>query len=427
MDNENEELQKDLEEQYAMLEEELQEDKKRKRYLLIFIIFLSMFLIMFGTTFSYFKIYNNNETESEYILIKDLYIEGYESAFEFDSEINSYVVNVASNTKSLNIKYVLGCQNCEVNITGNDDLQPGTNEINVIVTTADGQEIKYIIYVIVEEDSNDTDNTTVSDNLENNDNNENVDTPELEEVKDLNLKSLSLTNHTLESEFNSNISSYIVKNIYNNEDVLEVNFKLADSSNNVSFKLNNTVVTRTPTIVEDQYKLKLEVKTELLLGANKLEISITDDNGNEKTYYLFLVVSAALDNDKTIEIIVENGNGDQPYTFDSIIPGWESPEKQSLRIINKSNYDVNVDINWVDVVNTFTNTSDLSYTLYLDDKEIKSDTLPTTDENLITNLKISANSDNNYLIGYKYNYSTEDQNVDQGKTFSTKINVTISK
>ena len=58
MDMDNEELKKDLEEQYSMLETEIEEDKKKKRYLVVFIFFLVMFLLMFGTTFSYFKIYN---------------------------------------------------------------------------------------------------------------------------------------------------------------------------------------------------------------------------------------------------------------------------------------------------------------------------------------------------------------------------------
>ena len=46
MDMDNEELKKDLEEQYAMLETEIEEDKKKKRYLVIFIITISRIIII---------------------------------------------------------------------------------------------------------------------------------------------------------------------------------------------------------------------------------------------------------------------------------------------------------------------------------------------------------------------------------------------
>ena len=427
MDDNNEELKKDLEEQYAMLEEEIQEDKKKKRYLIIFIFFLCMFLIVFGTTFSYYRLYDGIKEVEEESIINDLYVEGYEDAFEFDPEIYSYVITVPNKTKNINVHYVLNNDNYLVEIIGNDSLEPGANEVQVIIKDKDGKEVKkYIIYVNVEEIIQD-------DVIIDNDGNDNIidngpanDGSTNQEFKDLSLKNLDVTNHKLNDIFDSSKTTYIVDDIKTNEDEIVVNFGLVDGSNEVLIKLNDITITRKPEVNGNDYSIKFNVDTELNVGTNKLEIIVKDENGNEKIYTVYLVVSEK-EEQKVVEISVDYGNDNGSYVIAGIIPGWQSVEKQHFTVTNSSNYNTNVDVSWTNVSNNFVNTTDLEYTFYKDNTVIKKGILPTENEVLIDNLKIAANSKNNYYISYKYIYSEEDQNIDQGKTFSAVIKVTLSK
>ena len=402
MDVNNEELTKDLEEQYAMLEEEIQEDKKKKRYLFIFIFFLVMFLMIFGTTFSYYKLYEGTKVEEKQGLLKDLYIDGYEKAFDFDENIKSYYLTVKKGTTSVVVKYVLSNQDATVEITGNENLKVGINEVVVEVTDEDGNKKEYIIYVKVDGE---------------------------EEKSNLELKDLSVSEHPLNEDFKSNKYVYTVDGITTNEDKIVINFELFDNSNNVKLKLNNSDITRKPQMSEGKYSIDLFVNSELLIGANKFEIIISDLDGNENRYTLILNVEKITSEvvQEVVQINVEYGNNDGTLIMDKIVPGWESPEKQHIKITNNSNYNVDVDINWTDVTNDFVNKNDLEYTLYKDNNVIQKNVLPSKDINMIKNLTINAHSENNYYITYRYIYSDKDQNIDQGKTFMAKLQVTLSK
>jgi len=402
MDVNNEELTKDLEEQYAMLEEEIQEDKKKKRYLVIFLFFLVLFLMIFGTTFSYYKLYEGSKIEEKESILKDLYIDGYKENFGFNPDIYSYSLSVKKGTTSVNIRYILNNQNCNVEVIGNENLKVGVNEVIVKVTDENGNELKYIIYVTVEgEDES--------------------------EIK-LDLKNLEVTNHQLNEKFVSTKHIYTVDDIKDNEDKIVVRFELLDPTNTVKLKLNGAEVTRKPIISGGKYSLDLYVDSELVIGANRLEIKITDSEGNELTYNLILVVEETSGiTQEVVEINVEYGNSNGTLLMDKVIPGWESPEKQHIKITNNSNYDVDVDINWTDVTNDFINKTDLEYTLYKNNTVLKKGILPSQSQNLIKNLSIDANSINNYYISYRYIYSEKDQNIDQGKTFMSKLQVSLSK
>lgn len=412
MDINNEELKKDLEEQYATLEEEIKEDKKKKRYLLVFIFFLAIFLVIFGTSFSYYKLYEENKKEEENIIMKDLYIEGYEESFEFDPKIYTYVISVPYNTLTVELKYVLSSTNYDVEIKGNEYLKTGVNTVEVIIKNSTGDEIlKYTIYVTVEENINDSQTSSSEEEIN----------------KNLLLKSINVSNHMLDKKFDSNNNYYVVKDIKDTENQILIDFEVVDKSNQIILKLNDAIITRDSKIENDKYLINLNVNTELTLGTNKFEIIVKDNNGNENVYYIFLVVSDSKDNQKVVEISVEYQNDNGNYIISNIIPGWESLEKQHVIVTNSSNYDTTIDIKWTNVDNTFVNTNDLEYFLYKDDILLKTGILPVKDENLIQNLKISANSKNNYYISYRYIYSQNDQNIDQGKTFNAKLKIVLAK
>lgn len=410
MDMDNEELKKDLEEQYAMLETEIEEDKKKKRYLVVFIFFLVMFLLMFGTTFSYFKIYNGREEVKE-VLVKDLYINEKKDAFDFDENIKKYVVSMPYGTEKVTFGYKI-CENCTIDITGNEALKTGSNEIKIKIVNKDTKiEDDYIIYVIVEnKEENDNSNNS-------NDNNDDMN-------KDLRLKYLELTNHTFLREFSPNSNYYITNDIFDNEDSLKVKFTLFDESNTFKLKLNGVDVERETTKEDDKNVLYLNIKTELTLGSNKLEIIVCDGKDKTSTYEVYLYVKHYND-EKVINLEVEPINGDGTFSFSNVIPGWESDGMQGIKITNKSNYDAYINLKWTEVLNEFNNKNDLSYEIKFNNKIIKSGYLPDEESFIIKNLVIKANSSNIYYFKYKYQYTDNDQNVDQGKAFKTRIQVSL--
>ena len=418
-----EELEKDLQEQYAMLENEVQEDKKKKRFLLLMIFFLSLFLIMVGTTFSYFRIYEGAKKDCN---LEELNIDGI-PGFEFSPDVYTYVIKVPAGTKSIDFNYSIGCKNSEIIIEGNKDFKPGENIVKIKVIDSDGNEKEYIIYVIVEE----------------------TETP-----ADFGLKSLAVSNHQLDKAFKTGVYSYVVRNISPNEDSLNVDFKLLENTTVSEIRLNGSKVTRPITKIDDLNRIFFNVKSELLEGTNKLEIKVKDNNGNEKTYVVYLVVESSTNNndnndkkdddkkddnkdpkkdeeDIQVDVVQINvdyfGNDTAQIVSSEIVPGWKSANKQHIRITNPSNYNVKVKINWVDVSNNFTNTDDLLYRIYKDSSLVKSGTLPTADGLLIDNILVNANTVNDYFIEYEYKYRDEDQNIDQGKEFKASFSTSIQQ
>ena len=421
----NEELKKDLEEQYAMLETEIEEDKRKKRYLILLICFLCLFLFMFGTTFSYFRIYINNKQQQVNEGLKDLYVENYKDAYVFDKNVHEYTVFVKEGTTSVNIKYALSCKNCKVNIEGQDNLKPGDNEVKVTVTNEEtGKVEEYIIHIVV---------------------------PQTTEETNLDLISLNVLKHDLNSPFKRDKILYVASEIKTSEDITVVSFELFDKNNKVEVKLNGYGVGRPLVKQKDIYKIWFDVKKELHIGSNKLEIIVKDNNGNSKTYYLYIIVSEDKGiEQKVVEITVEYPdkiptestpsnptetpeetnedvviNVDGTVLISDIIPGWEST-KQQIKITNSSTYNTNVNFKWSNVNNSFDRKEDLEFYLYKDDEIIKSGILPANDDEIVSSVLIPANSINRYYMVYKYKYSEENQNIDQGKEFSAKINVAIS-
>lgn len=431
MDMDNEELKKDLEEQYSMLETEIEEDKKKKRYLVVFIFFLVMFLLMFGTTFSYFKIYNGREEIKE-VLVKDLYINEKKDAFDFDESIKSYVVSMPYGTTKVTFGYKI-CENCTIDITGNENLKTGSNEIKIKIINKDTKiEDDYIIYIIVEnkEDNNNPNNSNDNNSENNDDSNDNSNNDDKnndnEEIKeDLRLKYLEVTNHTFLTEFSPNNNYYITNDIFDNEDSLKIKFALFDESNTFKLKLNGVDVERETTKDYDKNVLDLNVKTELILGANKLEIIVCNEKGNTNTYEVYLNVKHYDDDEKVINLEVEPINGDGTFSFSNVIPGWESDGMQGIKITNKSNYDAYINLKWTEVLNEFNNKNDLNFEVKYNNKIIKSGYLPDKDTYIIKNLALKANSSNTYYFKYKYLYTDSDQNIDQGKTFKARIQVSL--
>ena len=104
-------------------------------------------------------------------------------------------------------------------------------------------------------------------------------------------------------------------------------------------------------------------------------------------------------------------------------PGWTG--KQVFKIKNNSNDTVRYTLNWKNVINTFTKTNNLDYTLTRNDKKIGFSKAPYIESPLIENEVIGPNSENTYVINYEFKETYQDQNVDQGKIFSTNLEIVV--
>ena len=443
MEEKNEELEKDLQEQYAILEEEKNEDKKKRRTIGLFVVLLLLFLIMFGTTFSYIRIYDGKKQSVSCTALKNLYIEGYEDAFEFNANIHRYVLRVKKNTTSVDVRYVLGCQGYKVEITGADNLKPGDNEVKVTVILEDGSKEEYIIDVIVDEEP--TPKPTPTPNPNPTPNPDPTPTPTPTDGEDDNskktipvgLKDLKVSRHELDREFKTEVTNYIVDGIKNTEDSVLLNYVLLDPSNKTKIIVNGTDLTSSKNEANGKGSININVNTYLDLGSNKVEIIVYDDDNNEVKYTVFLVVSEITDPDdqpQVIEIIVDYGaypNGQ--YLVENIVPGWDSTQtggNQAIKVTNGSNYNQAIKFKWTNVDNRFNRKEDLLYTLYKGDTEIASGTLPAAETEITTSSPIiaEANTVVTYYIKYSYKYYKDvSQNVDQGSTFKANVSVVIAE
>ncbi len=109
-----------------------------------------------GTTNTY-KITVNKQAKEEAskASLKDIKING-NSINNFDSNVLTYNVTVDSNTNSLNIEGIPEYDNTSVVVTGNTNLNPGTNTVAILVTGSDGSSKTYNIIVNKEKDSTNT-------------------------------------------------------------------------------------------------------------------------------------------------------------------------------------------------------------------------------------------------------------------------------
>ncbi len=115
-----------------------------------------------------------------------------------------------------------------------------------------------------------------------------------------------------------------------------------------------------------------------------------------------------------------------------IFPGASTTNTFTVK--NTGDYDSAVDISWKDLANDFAG-SDLVYTLERTDEDgtnkvpVKGETvIPKTGENLlIANETIPTGKSYKYTLHITFKETNEDQSIDKGKTFDSKINVEIAE
>ena len=105
-------------------------------------------------------------------------------------------------------------------------------------------------------------------------------------------------------------------------------------------------------------------------------------------------------------------------------PGWSG--SQIFRVINKTNEDVLYSLYWKNVINTFSTINNLDYTLKKNGIIIGTSKVPYIESPLIERTNITANSEDEYELIYEFKETNQNQNIDQGKKFSSNLEVRIN-
>lgn len=103
----------------------------------------------------------------------------------------------------------------------------------------------------------------------------------------------------------------------------------------------------------------------------------------------------------------------------NFIPG--SVLEKTFTIKNKSTDGVYFNIDLDEVTNTFSRTSDIIYEVYYNDEIVSTNTFPTTNASIATNLYIEKDETRTYTLKVKYLNSNENQISDIGKSISASI------
>ena len=191
----------------------------------------------------------SSTAELKMITTSPVDFKGFKSASE-----GPYKVTVENNVTTLNVSVSKKDNGQKVSISGNKNLDVGTNKVSVAVTSADGKNSKtYTIYVTRKSPEEEQEKTP--------------NKPDEEDVK-LALSSITLKDgYTLSPEFNSNIYEYTVEI---KEDLKEFPIK--------------AIATK------DDAKIEITGNEELVEGENIVTIKVTSADEKEKVEYKIKVI-----------------------------------------------------------------------------------------------------------------------------------------
>lgn len=194
------------------------------------------------------------------ITTKPVDFSGFKSA-----STGPYKVTVENNVTSIDVVTSKKDGGQKVSISGNQNLDVGTNKVTVSVTSADGKnKMTYVIYVTRK--SGDSENTEEKPNQIDNENNK-------EEKEKLGLSAIILDEgYSLTPEFKTDIYEYTV-NI--NEDLKE-------------FPVNAIST-------QDDAKIEITGNTDLIDGENTITIKVISADGNETVVYTIKVIKEKIE------------------------------------------------------------------------------------------------------------------------------------
>lgn len=170
--------------------------------------------------------------------LKSLSVENYKLIPEFKSNVKNYVVNVNSDVDNVNVLATCNGKNCKVTGNGKKTLQVGNNNFDIVVKSESGMQETYKLVIVRAEDNRSKDSDLA-----------------IARIFD------SITKEEIKYDFDGK--------------KLEYNIDVFNDVNNIYFELecSNALC-----------KIDKEKSYDLVEGNNKIEIVVTAENGDKKTY-----------------------------------------------------------------------------------------------------------------------------------------------
>lgn len=129
-------------------------------------------------------------------------------------------------------------------------------------------------------------------------------------------------------------------------------------------------------------------------------------------------VASSLTTDELNDIIL---TGTNIVSNDNLIPG--ESVSTTFTVQNPNKVDVCFDLEWSQVVNTFTNKNDLVISLIKNDAAVNTSStfFPSASGETLSSLSIKANTIDTYKLTVTYKDTSEEQSADMSKAFSGTI------
>lgn len=454
---------KNLQEQYALLEEERKEDK-RKTIVIIILCILIILVTLLGLFFSYSTIGKRDDNtckvncsstgpDGEKYIINIDYKSNGVPLFNLDTDgdgvpdtnlmnkvVNGIKMNVdldKDGRPDLNVDVDNDgiCDlNCDLNKDGKIDYKndmnidttgdgkpnlnidtngDGTPDLN-IDTTGDGKpdvnvdtdgDGHYDVNIDTDGDgSPDANIVDANGNCTENCIGTLYDNP--------NLSSLSVSGYSLSPAFDQDKTNYTV---------------IVDS-NVVKVNLNAVAINPNSRVVGVG-------EVELATGNNRVSVTVIAEDGTTKVYNVNIYrrsseVVISENGESNYEYnVIENNSFIVNYTKDlyarNIIPGWEG--SQTFTVTNKSIYTLVYNVNLLDITNTF-ELEDFRYTLIKDGKTLFENQLaPSTNskKTIAEKLVIGPGESADFTMYFKFVNQDYPQDEDQGKEYKSKVEIEL--
>ena len=171
----------------------------------------------------------------------------------FTANKTSYSVTIPNDIDSLNVAYKTADSKASVKITGNKNLEVGTNNIKVVVTAEDGKTTKTYTIKVTKLATEEEKPGNLLD----------------EDTSDLYLKSLSINDLKLSPDFSSNVYLYETTIDMDKKDMSEVKVNAVANS--------------------DKATIEITGNDNLVEGENLINIIVKSENSSEQTVYQITV------------------------------------------------------------------------------------------------------------------------------------------
>ena len=114
------------------------------------------------------------------------------------------------------------------------------------------------------------------------------------------------------------------------------------------------------------------------------------------------------------------------YNKNNIIPGWTG--SKSFKLSNSTTSPQVVNMNWINVKNTFTTVNNLYYSVSRNNVTlIKNARAPYKDSNIISNITIPAKTTYTFKFSFEFKNTNLNQDIDKGKSFDAKIKIIVKQ